>query len=114
MCVDLTALNKGVRCAVYPKVSEMLSKLATGRVFSKLDANSGFWQVKLDLGCKHLTPIITPWGHFCFRVMPFGISSAPEYFQRAMEKILNGLDGVICMMDDVLIYASDHNTHWLD
>jgi len=50
MCVDLTKLNKGVKREIYllPKVSEMLSVLAKGRMFSKLDANSGFWQVKLD------------------------------------------------------------------
>ena len=114
MCVDLTALNKGVKRAVYPlpKVSKMLSKLAKGRIFSKLDANSGFWQVKLDPSSKHLTTFITPWGRYCFKRMPFGISSAPEFFQRCMERILQGLKGVICLMDDVLVYASDHNDHW--
>ena len=44
--------------------------------------------------------------------MPFGISSAPEYFQRCMEKILAGLEGVICLMNNVLVYASDYDTHW--
>ena len=40
MCVDLTALNRGVKGEVYPFpiVSEMLSKLAERKVFSKLDA----------------------------------------------------------------------------
>ena len=114
MCVDLTALNKGVKRAVYPlpKVSEMLSQLARGRVFSKLDANSGFWQVRLDPACRKLTTFVTPWGRYCFKRMPFGISSAPEFFQRTMESILKGLDGVICLMDDVLVYAEDYVTHW--
>ena len=64
MCVDLTALNRGVKREVYPFpiVSEMLSNLAEGKVFSKLDANSGFWQVRLDPECKLLTTFITPWG----------------------------------------------------
>ena len=50
ICVDLTALNKGVRREIYPLpwVSDMLSQLAGGKMFSKLDANSGFWQIKLD------------------------------------------------------------------
>ena len=54
MCVDLTALNRGVKREVYPFpiVREMLSKLAEGKVFSKLDANSGFWQVQLDPGVQ--------------------------------------------------------------
>ena len=44
MCVDLTQLNKSVEREIYPlpRVSDMLSRLAEGRIFSKLDANSGF------------------------------------------------------------------------
>jgi hypothetical protein len=114
MCIDLTALNKGVRRETYPmpRVSEMLSRLAEGRIFSKLDANSGFWQVKLDPKARLMTTFITPWGRYCFKRMPFGISSAPEFFQRSMEKILEGLEGVVCLMDDVLVFAKDQNTHW--
>lgn len=45
MCVDLSRLNKGVRREPYslPKTSELLASLSTGKFFSKLDANSGFW-----------------------------------------------------------------------
>ena len=114
MCVDLTNLNKCVKREVYPlpRISDMLSDLKEGVMFSKLDANSGFWQVKLDPKSKLLTTFVTPWGRFCFKRMPFGISSAPEYFQRAMEKILKGLDGVICLMDDILVYGKNANEHW--
>lgn len=114
MCVDLTSLNKSVKREIYPlpRISDMLSLLSTGTMFSKLDANSGFWQVKLDDKSKLLTTFVTPWGRFCFRRMPFGISSAPEFFQRAMEKILVGLDGVICLMDDILVYGKTASDHW--
>jgi len=49
LCVDLTRLNKGVRREAFPlpRISDLISRLSHGRVFSKLDANSGFWQVKL-------------------------------------------------------------------
>ena len=114
MCVDLQALNKGVKREIYPlpKVNEIIAQLAEGRYFSKLDANSGFWQVKMNKDCRKLTTFITPWGRFCFRRMPFGISSAPEFFQREMEKILKGLEGVVCMMDDVLVYGKNEHQHW--
>jgi len=114
MCVDLTALNKGVRREVYPfpRVDEMLASLGKGKVFSKLDANSGFWQVVLDEKSRLLTTFITPWGRFCFRRMPFGISSAPEYFQREMERILKGSEGVVCLMDDILVFGEDDRQHW--
>jgi len=114
MCVDLTNLNKGVRREIYPlpRISDMLSELSEGVMFSKLDANSGFWQVKLDSKCKLLTTFVTPWGRFCFNRMPFGISSAPEYFQRAMENILKGLKGVVCFMDDILVHGRSASEHW--
>ena len=114
MCVDLSRLNQAVRRELYPlpKVGELLATLSSASVFSKLDANSGFWQVKLDPESRLLTTFITPWGRFCFRVMPFGISSAPEYFQRAMARILDGLEGVACMMDDVLVYGRSEAEHW--
>ena len=114
MCIDLTALNKSVQREVYPlpRISDMLTKLSEGRVFSKLDANSGFWQIKMDSESKLLTTFVTPWGKFCFKRMPFGISSAPAFFQREMEKILQGLEGVVCMMDDVLVFGSTPAEHW--
>ena len=72
MCVDLTALNKGVRREVYPfpRVSDVLSQLADGTVYSKLDANSGFWQVILEPESRLYTTFITPWVGFVSNVCP--------------------------------------------
>ena len=90
----------------------MLSQLSTGKLFSKLDANSGFWQIVLAPESRALTTFLTPWGRFQFRRFPFGLSSAPEIFQRSIEKILGGLEGVVCMMDDVLVFGTDADEHW--
>ena len=43
--------------------------------------------------------------------MPFGISSAPEHFQKRMTKILSGLDGVLCLMDNVLVFGREKKEH---
>ncbi len=43
--------------------------------------------------------------------MPFGISSAPEHFQKRMSQILEGLDGVLCLMDDALVFGEDKKGH---
>ena len=58
-----------------------------------------------------LTTFITPFGRYCFNRLPFGISSAPEIFQRTMSSILEGLDGVICRMDDILIHGRHQAEH---
>jgi len=43
--------------------------------------------------------------------MPFGVSSAPENFQRQMSKILAGLEGTLCHMDDILVFGKDEEEH---
>ncbi len=113
ICVDLTNLNKSVLREIHPmsSVDESLAKLGRSTIFSKLDAKSGFWQIPLDAESTLLTTFIATSGRFCFNQVPFGISSAPEIFQRAMSQILVDLDGVICHMDDILIHGATHLEH---
>ena len=82
ICVDLIQLNKSVNREVHPiySVDDSLAKLSKSRVFSKLDANSGFWQLPLDKESRLLTTFITPYGRYCFNRPTFEITSAPEVF----------------------------------
>ena len=50
---------------------------------------------------------------FCFHRLPFGISPAPEHFQRQMSDILTALSGVVCMMDDILVFGSTQEEHYI-
>ncbi len=102
ICVDLKPLNESVLHPI-PKVDEILGQLARATVFSKLDANSGFWQIPLAKESHLLTTFITPTGRYCFNKLPLGISSAPEVFQKRMQNIIEGLDEVLCLIDDVLV-----------
>ena len=113
ICVDLKHLNESVLRELHPipKVDETLGQLAGAKVFSKLDANSGFWQIPLEEGSRQYTTFITPLGHYMFNKLPFGISCAPELFQRRMNKILEGLDGVVCLIDDVLVQGKTKAEH---
>ena len=113
ICVDLKPLNGNVLRETHPipKVDETLAQLTGATLFSKLDANSGFWQIPLAEGSHLLTTFITPFGRFSFNKLPFGISSAPELFQRRMCTILEGLEGVLCHMDDVLIFGATRQEH---
>ena len=113
ICVDLQPLNKSVLREVHPlpRVDEILAQLSGAKVFSKLDANSGFWQIPLTDESKLLTTFVTPYGRFCFNKLPFGISSAPEVFQKRMSQILDGLDGVLCLIDDVVVFGKDKEEH---
>ena len=98
ICVDLTKLNQS---ASYSNIN-------------RVDANSGFWQIQLAAESKLLTTFITPYGRFCFNCLPLGITSAPEHFQRRMNEIVQDLEGVVCLVDDMLVYGStqaEHDAH---
>ena len=113
VCVDLSKLNNFVQRENHPlpSVETTLGKLAGARYFTKLDANSGFWQIKLSEGSKTLTTFMTKWGCYSFNVLPCGISSGSEKFQKAMNRILEDLEGVECNIDEVLIYGATHDEH---
>ena len=62
ICVDLKALNESVLREVYPlpTVDDLLRQLTGATIFSRLDANSGFWQIPLCPESRLLTTFITP------------------------------------------------------
>ena len=112
ICVELTKLNEGyVGRDILPSVDHTLAQLGGAKVFTKLDANSSLWQIELSKESALLTTFITPFGRFCFNRLPFGITSAPKYFQKRMSEILSGLEGVVCMVDDVLVHGRTQEEH---
>ena len=62
ICVDLCPLNTSVMRETHPlpKVDDILAQISGGVMFSKLDANSGFWQVPLAKYSQHLTTFLHP------------------------------------------------------
>lgn len=113
LCVDLKKLNQHVRRERYilPTLEDVTSRLSGATVFSSLDAESGFYQIPLESSSQELTTFITPFGRYCYKRLPFGITSAPEIFMRKMVEILAGLEGTIAYMDDILVYGKDEAEH---
>ena len=99
ICVDSKPLNDSVLCETHPlsKVDETLAQMSQAAVFSKLDANSRFGRYPWP---KHLVTSLpsSPPGCYCFNKLLYGISSAPEYFQKRMSTIFSGLEGVSSWM----------------
>ena len=92
--VDLKALNENVMRETHPipKVEDTLAQLSGAALFTKLDANSGFWQISLAEESRLLTTFITPFGRYAFNKHPLGISSDPELFQKRINLNLGSLD----------------------
>ena len=94
-----------------PRVDDALGSLGKDKYFSKMSANSGFWQIKLDESSKELTTFITPFGRYGFSQMLFGVTSAPENFQRQISKTLQDQDSALCHMDDTLVLGETEQEH---
>ena len=76
ICVDLTRLNESVKRELHPLpvVVHVLVQLAGAKVFSKLDANSGFYQILLDPRSAKLTTFLTSFDKCYYNRLPFGIT----------------------------------------
>ncbi|CAK1602460.1 unnamed protein product [Parnassius mnemosyne] len=113
--IDYRRLNDVTLNEVYPipipLISHILNQLGHSKYFSTLDLVSGFHQIPLnpnDAEKTGFTVINTNAisGHFQFDRMPFGLKSAPSTFQRLMNTVLSGLQGLHCFvyLDDCIIY----------
>lgn len=116
LCVDYTQLNKSVKRERYilPSVEEILGQMAGATVFSKLDANAGFHQIKLTPQSQLLTTFISPFGRFCYNRVPMGINSAPEHYQRQVHQVLDHQVGAVCIADDIIVFGrgtAQHDEH---
>ena len=113
LCEPLKPLNESVMQEIHPlpKVDITLAQLTGAKFFTKLDTNSGFWQVPLSKDSRLLTTFITPYGRFCFNKLPFEITSALENFQRRMNDLLHDLPGMVCHVDDILVSGKDKEEH---
>jgi transposase InsO family protein len=113
ICTDYKQLNKAVKRERYmlPTLDDILHKLRGAKVFSKLDATSGFFQLPLDEESSKLTAFMTPCGRFIYRRLPQGITSAPEIFQRTVEGILCDQPNTVCFFDDILIFSNSEKEH---
>ena len=117
LCIDPKPLNEALRRNHYPlpTIDDVLPLLSKARVFTVLDAKNGFWHIQLDEPSSYATTFGTPWGRYRWLRMPFGVSPAPEEFQRRIDIALEGLPGQKAIADDILIFgAGDTDQEALD
>ena len=108
LCVDLKKFNVNIQRErlILPALEDFTSKLLNTKVFSSLDAASGFYQIPLADESQELTTFITLF--VCFKGLPFGITSAPEIFMRKMIEVLEGQEGIFVFTDHILVYGKEY------
>ena len=114
-CIDYRALNAVTVKDVFPLplIEECLDTLADNTWYSKLDANSAYWQVRIKPEDRKKTAFITKFGLFECIKMSFGLCNAPGTYARVMNLLLRGLTWktVLAFLDDILVLGTDFQSH---
>jgi hypothetical protein len=114
--IDYKPLNKVIVADKYPlpAISDLYTKLAAARYFSKIDMKAAYHQVPVDERSIPLTAFICEFGQFEYLAMPMGICSAPGWFQRFIDDVMRDFTMqrvVIVYLDDILVYTAQLKVH---
>ena len=107
ICVDLTPLNESIQHEVHhlPAVDDTLAQ-PVGQCKS-FHYPSGFWQVPLTPSSRLPTTFLTPYAWaLLIQQAVIRDNNAPKHFQKQMEKTLVRVEGVLCHINDILVFIS--------
>jgi transposase InsO family protein len=109
VCGDYKGVNEQLEDDGYklPNIQDMFALLSYQEgpptMFSTLDLAGAFNQLLLDNKSSELLTLNTRRGLLSSKRLCFGIKTAPAQFQRVMEQILSGIQGVMVFIDDILV-----------
>ena len=115
MVCDFRALNycTSKHAGPLPVVQELLNELSGATHFSCLDLQQGYNQIRIAPGDRHKTAFSTPFGHFEWNVLAFGLCNAPAVFQKLLNSVYADELGrfVVVYLDDILVYSKSEAEH---
>ena len=113
LAIDFRQVNEQCQGDAYPmkRIDEIVEKLFGANIFSKIDLVKGYYQVRIHPKDRHITAFRFGKKLYQFRRMPFGLNSAPQTFQRLMNKVLEDLPFAECYLDDVVIFSANLEEH---
>ena len=96
-----------------PRIDETLDRLGGSTVFTSLDLNSGYFQIRISPEDAHKTAFTTPIGQYEFKVLGQGLANSPATFQSVMNKIFAPHLFKFCVvyLDDIMIYSKTPEEH---
>ena len=91
MCIDYRQINKVTVKNKYllSRIECLFDQLKGVRFFSKIDLQSGYYQLQVNDVDVLKTAFRTRYGHYEFLVMPFGLTNAPATFMDLMNKVFH-------------------------
>jgi len=104
MCVDYRDLNKASPKDDFPlpHINVLVDNTTRFLIFSFMDGFFGYNQIKMALEDMEKTTFITPWGTYCYMVMPFGLRNAGATYQRETVALFHDM-----MHKEIEVYVDD-------
>ena len=98
-----------------PHIDILVDNTARHALLSFMDDFSGYNQIKMAPEDMEKTSFITPWGTYCYKVMPFGLKNVGATYQRATTTLLRDLINkeVQVYVDDMIVKPKDREGHIL-
>ena len=115
--IDFRNLNNVTKRVAWPLplISDNLTKLGSGKVFSTLDLTAAYHSMTMDEDSKPLTAFSAANRMYLFNRLPFGLCNAPSLFCALMDKVLSILPGMygfcISYLDDLIVFSSSPEEH---
>ncbi|XP_070038603.1 uncharacterized protein [Nicotiana tomentosiformis] len=118
VCVDYRDLNKASPKDNFPlpNIHILVDNCAKHEIQSFVDCYAGYHQILMDKEDAEKTAFTTPWGTYCYRVMPFGLKNAGATYMRAMTTIFHDMmhKEIEVYVDDVIIKSRTQAYHVQD
>ena len=95
-----------------PTIEEGLHDLNGSTVFRKLDLRWGFHQIEFDEESRQIATFVTHRGLYRYKRLMFGITLAPEKYQKIVSDVLQGCEGVANIADDMIVYGCGTKQHY--
>ena len=107
ICIDPRPLNQALKRETHqlPVLDDLMPELARAKIFSTVDLTAGYWHCVLDDESSLLTTFAIPFGRYRWKRLPFGLSASSEIFQKRVSQAIEGLEGILNITDDILVYG---------
>ena len=95
-----------------PWIEDLLHRAGSGKIFTKIDLEKAYHQIRMNEDDIAKTAIITPFGLFEYLFMPFGLKCSAQSFQRHIDSVLRPVSEFCqCYIDDILIFSTSKEQH---